>query len=217
MAILGLAAEMGTCRKGRYLAGLWEDTLLSDLSWKKYSHFGHRPPKSLTRAPTWSWASVVGVCEYRSDWKDSETTVLAVQVPDFDNFLADRRALGCLTLRGRLVTGTSDNSPTKGWHNWFANSFAYGGRANFTFDFENFPETVRCVPDGEPVFCLALGSGSLTTSERCEIGLVMVSLDKDERLYERVGVVNLRPARALGSHRYKSFFDRGLDTTVNII
>ncbi|GAB1214741.1 hypothetical protein ATERTT37_003910 [Aspergillus terreus] len=42
----------------RYLAGLWEDTLLEDLLWKK-----PKPPlphPEAYRAPSWSWASVDG-------------------------------------------------------------------------------------------------------------------------------------------------------------
>ncbi|KAI1128579.1 hypothetical protein F5Y10DRAFT_240101 [Nemania abortiva] len=33
-AILGLAKHMASKRQSRYLAGLWEDTLISDLAWR---------------------------------------------------------------------------------------------------------------------------------------------------------------------------------------
>ncbi|KAG2416782.1 hypothetical protein HFD88_007998 [Aspergillus terreus] len=42
----------------RYLAGLWEDTLLEDLLWKKPKPPLPRP--EAYRAPSWSWASVNG-------------------------------------------------------------------------------------------------------------------------------------------------------------
>lgn len=42
----------------RYLAGLWEDTLLEDLLWKKQKPPLRRP--EAYRAPSWSWASVNG-------------------------------------------------------------------------------------------------------------------------------------------------------------
>ncbi|GMF78496.1 unnamed protein product [Aspergillus oryzae] len=46
------------CSETRYLAGLWEDTLLEDLLWKKPKPPLPRP--EAYRAPSWSWASVDG-------------------------------------------------------------------------------------------------------------------------------------------------------------
>jgi hypothetical protein len=44
---------------GDYLAGLWRDTLLSDLLWQKYADMDMERPKGY-RAPSWSWAAVDG-------------------------------------------------------------------------------------------------------------------------------------------------------------
>jgi len=228
MAILGLVAEMQPHRKGKYLAGLWEDTLISDLAWQQKKLDGNpRPPQTLTRAPTWSWASVDGTCEYLEDWRNSDTTVLAIQAPDLENFLDDRQALGCLTLSGSLVTGTSDNSTGRGWDNWFSKTFAFRGRANFTFDYNHLlnTESERCfsdskseiqVPDGTPVFCLSLGSATLTIYERAEIGLVLLVVDEEQSLYERVGLAWLRPPR-IPRVSLPSLFSRGVNTTVRIV
>lgn len=55
VAISGVAQMFGQVRQSRYLAGLWEHTLLEDLLWTRIGNSG-RP--QTYRAPTWSWASV---------------------------------------------------------------------------------------------------------------------------------------------------------------
>jgi hypothetical protein len=58
-AIGGLAKEMATMRKSRYLAGLWEDALNDDLLWYVNATSTRKNPRPFPRnAPTWSWASV---------------------------------------------------------------------------------------------------------------------------------------------------------------
>jgi hypothetical protein len=58
-AIGGLAKEMATVRKSRYLAGLWEDALNDDLLWYVSAKSTYKSPRPFPRnAPTWSWASV---------------------------------------------------------------------------------------------------------------------------------------------------------------
>ncbi|OCL07733.1 HET-domain-containing protein, partial [Glonium stellatum] len=56
-ALSGLAAQMQSNRQAKYIAGLWEDTLLSDLLW--FQLYALNPPH-ISRHPSWSWASVNG-------------------------------------------------------------------------------------------------------------------------------------------------------------
>lgn len=71
IAISAIAHEMSQHFAGRYLAGLWEDTLFDDLQWITKGHLGNRPAEY--RAPSWSWASMntavvdILVGEYFSD------------------------------------------------------------------------------------------------------------------------------------------------------
>ncbi|KAH7084573.1 heterokaryon incompatibility protein-domain-containing protein, partial [Paraphoma chrysanthemicola] len=63
MALSGIAKEMHRIRSStRYLAGLWEDTLLPDLCWnssnKGTSNNGTALKSGEYRAPSWSWAAV---------------------------------------------------------------------------------------------------------------------------------------------------------------
>ncbi|KAJ2992635.1 hypothetical protein NUW58_g2099 [Xylaria curta] len=64
IAIAGVARMFGNVRKSRYLAGLWEHTLLEDLLWYRSGDSYRRPTDY--RAPTWSWASV-NTTEHRAE------------------------------------------------------------------------------------------------------------------------------------------------------
>ncbi|CAL1702870.1 unnamed protein product [Somion occarium] len=59
LALAGITEQSYRIWGGKYLAGLWEATLLEDLLWfKDYETIFPRPAKY--RAPSWSWASVEG-------------------------------------------------------------------------------------------------------------------------------------------------------------
>ncbi|ORY62100.1 HET domain-containing protein [Pseudomassariella vexata] len=55
-ALSGIARDTARERKSRYLAGLWEDSLMDDLLWVTYSCAKPRPAAWL--APSWSWVSI---------------------------------------------------------------------------------------------------------------------------------------------------------------
>ena len=68
-ALAGLVKEMQSRRKCGYYAGLWEDSLVSDLLWQsedeEWYPIGHEYPKPDTwRAPSWSWASSTAVINW---------------------------------------------------------------------------------------------------------------------------------------------------------
>ena len=64
-ALSGIAKQMAAQgeRRGKYLAGLWSDTLGPDLLWFRQDAMSAHPvPK--WRAPSWSWASIEGQIKY---------------------------------------------------------------------------------------------------------------------------------------------------------
>ncbi|KAI3535880.1 hypothetical protein CABS01_00794 [Colletotrichum abscissum] len=61
-AIAGVVKNMQRYRKDRYLAGVWEDSLLDDLAWQATQSVLPRP--DAWTAPTWSWASVTSRIHY---------------------------------------------------------------------------------------------------------------------------------------------------------
>ncbi len=57
-AISGVAKKIASIRDGdRYLAGLWEKSIISDLRWQVYSG-DHVQRLTKWRAPSWSWTSI---------------------------------------------------------------------------------------------------------------------------------------------------------------
>jgi hypothetical protein len=61
-AISGVVKSMQKHRTDRYLAGLWEASILDDLAWQATDSTVPRPKTWL--APTWSWASVASPVSY---------------------------------------------------------------------------------------------------------------------------------------------------------
>lgn len=61
-AFAGVARQVAQVRNCRYLAGLWEDSIVDDLLWQGGGSSNRRPPS--WRAPTWSWASIEGSIYY---------------------------------------------------------------------------------------------------------------------------------------------------------
>ncbi|SPO03606.1 uncharacterized protein DNG_06289 [Cephalotrichum gorgonifer] len=57
-AIYGIADCLSPLHDGRLLAGMWEDSMASDLAWRRSIPSAQR--LGSWRAPTWSWASIQG-------------------------------------------------------------------------------------------------------------------------------------------------------------
>ena len=77
-ALSGIASKYQKNTKDIYCAGLWKASLLKGLKWNIGSDAG-RP--STYRAPTWSWASVLGSifwCDYKPPAKDSAAATTAI-------------------------------------------------------------------------------------------------------------------------------------------
>ncbi|KAK1527000.1 uncharacterized protein CCOS01_07262 [Colletotrichum costaricense] len=77
-ALSGLAEQMQSLRppEDRYLVGLWEKTLLSDLLWTQ--GWSYTAPNSrISRYPSWSWAS----SPYQVEWsRDFNISLKCTQV-----------------------------------------------------------------------------------------------------------------------------------------
>jgi len=133
-AILGLARQMEPHRHGVYLAGLWEDILIADLAWAVEGLGGEDGTR-----PTWSWVSANSAVEYQNTSPHPDVEIVAIDQPSqalgAPTSTSDKRRLGSITLRGRVFTGTSDNSHnyhryhSKGAtpeHTWLAKSLGGG-------------------------------------------------------------------------------------------
>jgi hypothetical protein len=62
-ALSGLASKFGTATGFTYIAGLWKETLMYDLSWQ--CDLGSRDVSSTWLGPSFSWVSINGAVNYR--------------------------------------------------------------------------------------------------------------------------------------------------------
>ena len=231
VAVLGIARDMELTRKRRYVCGLWEDTLVSDLAWRAGdpNQAGDPNPSKLP-GPTWSWISISGRCTwwdcYQVEWVDRSIARVhpGTQSPQQ------------LTVQGRCIVGVSaaygdfdvqnleflgTESNAIAWE-WFTASFGY---EDWTTDFSPDYRHETPVPEEETVFWLHIGSIQHNSRERAagyqdtEIGLVLKCVDATLQLYERVGVT--RHLGLLGtsqsSRTREAFLNFGEDMVFNIV
>jgi hypothetical protein len=106
VAIAGLAAVIRDNLRSRYLAGMWEDDLINQLTWSVLPS-QIRPRPRAYRCPSWSWASVdsrVSMAHWRTH--DDRSTALAnisqaeVKPAGLDDLGTIKD--GFLTITGRL-------------------------------------------------------------------------------------------------------------------
>jgi hypothetical protein len=71
-ALSGLAKEFMQYRSDAYLAGMWMDSMVKDLTWHPV-HAAPRPKR--WRAPTWSWVSVDSAVNFEAEFKHMERGV----------------------------------------------------------------------------------------------------------------------------------------------
>lgn len=114
-ATAGVATVLAAGYSGRYLAGLWEDSLVADLCWCVFE--GTRPA-ALRRVPSWSWGSVSG--ELLALWCQMDISDPgvrpAVRVASIDcqpdpPSLAGTLTRGALVLEGRFAAGVLECGP----------------------------------------------------------------------------------------------------------
>jgi hypothetical protein len=104
-ALEGLAKEF-SAKKMDYLAGLWRDSLLQDLTWRATSPLQERPKK--WRAPTWSWAAIDGSVTFELEKrpKDAGRPLCQIFRAECSQVLPSafgQVSGGCLDLRGHII------------------------------------------------------------------------------------------------------------------
>jgi hypothetical protein len=103
-ALQGIASVWERESTGDYLAGLWRANLVEGLLWHS-SLLGHRP--STYRAPTWSWASVVGWIDWWPGTISAQhemVEVLSASTTPVGDDPKGEITAGKIVLKGRCVT-----------------------------------------------------------------------------------------------------------------
>lgn len=118
-AAAGVASLLSKGYKGRYLAGLWEDSLLQDLCWAVLED--GRRPDDLRNTPSWSWGSVSGglaTLYCQGDLSDPNVAMTSRLVtinclPNTPSFIGNLTQ-GILTLDGLFTPATVRLTNVKG-------------------------------------------------------------------------------------------------------
>lgn len=194
VAVAGLAKSIEKAMNCRYLAGLWENELLTQLLWSVYGSYGAVRPKAYV-APTWSWASVCGKVLVRYPFLNKFTEenvkivgeVVDVQVKGVTNDLMGQMKSGCLTVLGSLATtaislgkDASNDPPSLKRQN------VVGSTQQLAPTF--VPDLADLI-DGREVYCLPLLERLGDELQACILGLVLIRTDTGtgDTCFQRVG------------------------------
>ncbi|WPH01334.1 Hypothetical protein R9X50_00417500 [Acrodontium crateriforme] len=107
-AISGLAASMPQSRRSQYLAGLWKESLVTDMLWQvlpgpRGLHYSLTYLPSQQSAPTWSWVSVNRAVTWnRLQNPESLAEVVGAQCVAGGENAFGAVAAGAIQLKGRL-------------------------------------------------------------------------------------------------------------------
>ncbi|CAM1510589.1 Fc.00g009240.m01.CDS01 [Cosmosporella sp. VM-42] len=109
-ALSGLAQRFGNLTGATYIAGMWKQHLLEDLSWQRYSRTSLQPVLQYL-APTFSWASILNAADYQPARDGYEgIRVYHSEIIDAHSKatggLLGRTIGGSLTIRGPVISAT---------------------------------------------------------------------------------------------------------------
>ncbi|KAK0627887.1 heterokaryon incompatibility protein-domain-containing protein [Immersiella caudata] len=220
-ALAGLAGDMQRHRRSRYLAGLWEDTIIFDLAWA-----GHGERANPWYAPTWSWASLQGgrmshvMIAYKGTTHQKEAQLVCIDikpdVPDATGLLQ----YGVITLRGLIAGFPLLHEPTSGRDtDRFYIEDTDGTGITIDHDY-NYKKTNQgyAIPNRETIYFFRLATTFWNDSESDEARverhyIILRSVSNMEQsYYERIGY--LGPGAKVVQRFETEMFDRVAEMAV---
>ncbi|KAK8191029.1 heterokaryon incompatibility protein-domain-containing protein [Phyllosticta capitalensis] len=215
---LGAIAEMFQLARptSRYLAGLWSDSLIDDLTWTPYHE--KRPSSHRKRAtrpfdlPTWTWASLQSDIIYMPPY--SERTYLAEIVEATCEYAKDNPfgilERSKLVLRSKMLPLTLKND-----RELCEPGFLDGQTWQWLRDCE--PDDHPDEPQGQDVHLLQLVKEGFSTPDADSVTiycLVLHAEDHKARVYTRFGILSidfdmLRVQEEKEGRLYRAFEERG--------
>jgi Heterokaryon incompatibility protein (HET) len=117
-ALMGLAKKFNQLTNEMYIFGLWKETLIDDLVWKRDLATNFYPP-SMYLAPTFSWASILDGASYqpaRSLYKGIRT--YHTEVLDVQSFSSTAKG-NWIILQGPVLDVTLSSSNTRDSHAYY--------------------------------------------------------------------------------------------------
>ncbi|KAL2676525.1 hypothetical protein Neosp_010286 [[Neocosmospora] mangrovei] len=224
-AAAGVVTRLAKGAMGRYLAGLWEDCLISDLCWSILEN-GERPDE-LKGIPSWSWGSVSGglatlwcQTDLDNDNMKAVATILEISFkPDPPSFLGHLEQ-AILAIESRVVTITISSVDVKGRRVrelQFKNAKLYGELGgSWTFH----PDVQNWEMNGGEVEAVIVEMMRETVDGKVKSATFLV-LQPEQNLFRRVGLLRAQVRRRGGaSDETITFLDHfemeAMETTVNI-
>lgn len=226
-ATSGLAKELQRVRESKYLAGLWENSLLEDLCW----HVASWRPARITsgrptqwRAPTWSWASVTGSVRFTTSagLLDPCQVLESICTPASTDPTGELTS-GHLVLKGLLIPTDLLYKPEVGaltaatWQT-FDLGLLRGMMGSQYADYNCSMEGEGQVTSGSTVYCFLLGR-MRPTGSLCLLVLRQVGEGSEVNfpVYERIGFAELffqQFPKALVMDEIRSY---GQDTVIKVV
>jgi len=187
-ALSGLAKEMQKYRAGKYLAGIWESELLTDLLW----HVIDTKMSSRCypwRAPSWSWASVENIITYDEMNSPGKwhflATVIKVECIPAGLDTTGAVSSGHLVLSGKLIKSSHYDPANNQAPNGSYNEGEVRSRLIPDFPFSTIPKAIA-KPDID-IFLLEIGQTEIW-GRISAIYLVLNKLNTEPDTYQRVGL-----------------------------
>ncbi|KAI2615400.1 heterokaryon incompatibility protein-domain-containing protein [Hypoxylon sp. NC1633] len=181
MAIDGIAQYMGPIRGSQVYAGLWTDSLASDLAWTVDTFDRNRSRALEWRAPTWSWASMDSEIRWlnKDQVLETESHFAVERWPEVNQSgeiqpWARTSPDACLRLRGVLVKTTLAEA-----------DIVVGSSPCYFGDSAEWSPLAGHTQDDEPFYCLRL-----LESKECFYSLVLRRAGfEGQNLYSRHGLL----------------------------
>jgi hypothetical protein len=196
-ALSGAAKQMQPHRNGRYLAGLWEDSLVEDLMWwvNDDECQNSKRPKQW-RAPSWSWASLESGFSHRIyPLKATHCNILAVECVPAGSDPTGSVVSGRLTISGYVVTATlkhvsskaiTDESDEDPWVIYCADiPLLRKAYVDYSLD-QDGPRYAKEICE---VSCLCIATDQWSTC-----WLVLQSVSGQQEVCERIGMAFHKPS-----------------------
>lgn len=204
VALSGVARQMQNSRSARYLCGLWEDSLIGDLLW---SSGENTKATQAWRAPSWSWASIIGPVNYgligygtRHGSLSVETImetyakVIDVTMSSTGQDVFSGVNSGSIVLHGPAAIGTVVAPSDRRGHGTVI------ARDLHPTDEMMVSYSDRTIEKGAPVICLQMVStvrppfpGTIV------VFLVLKPVDRKPDVFERVGITQCLSSRMQGA------------------
>ena len=183
-ALQGIAKLYWKETNHTYCAGLWAETLIMDLGWSTLgtNQPVHRP--RVWRAPSWSWASIVGSVVYGAHGEEVASVVSVTTSPTSQSPFGQLKSAS-LVLRGKYLDALlhrRDDEPTV----TAEDNSECTTHFHADYDYDWAIEESKYIPCGSRVRIMWM-----LHNENYDFFLILRCVNEDTEMFERIGCLNL--------------------------